>query len=124
DPLREYSKEVLRLMYPESGKGKSYIDAVKTVLARHGIPDSKVGGLMSKIGKYIKTHADLKRWEKDAIEVPLGKHLEPAKKSKEPYEDVFTKAERIRKEKIRKANPMFPEYEEERLQREAREKYN
>ncbi|MCX6745071.1 MAG: hypothetical protein NTX82_06120, partial [Candidatus Parcubacteria bacterium] len=47
DPLREYSKEVLRLMYPESGKGKSYIDAVKTVLARHGIPDSKVGGLMS-----------------------------------------------------------------------------
>ncbi len=124
DPIREYSKEVLKLMYPEKGKGKTFIDAVKILANRKGIPESQVKTLMSKIGKYIKTHADLKRWEKEAVEVPVGKHLEPVEKSKEPHEDTFTKAERLRHEKIRQANPLFPEFEEAMLDEKARKDFN
>lgn len=121
--IREYSEEVLALMYPKDEEGRTFIDAVKTLAARKGIPYSKVGVLMSKIGKYIKNNADLKRWENQAVEVPIGKHLEPVKKSKEPYEDPFVRAERIRQENIRKINPMFPEIEEERLNKQAQDEF-
>ena len=114
DPLREYSKEVLKLMYPKNGKGKGIKEAMRIVLSKHGVTGFKeVGEWMSKIGEYIKTHADLKRWEDEAVEVPLGKRVEtPAK----PYVDP----EAERKKKIAAANPMFPEYEEDMLQKKAR----
>ena len=118
NPLIVYSKEVLALMYPEKGRGDDIKAVMKKVLARHGITDfNAVGKWMSDIGAYIKTHGDLKRWEKEAVEVPLGKKSEIAP---EPYIDP----EERRKKSIEAANPMFPEFEEEMLKKRARDEYD
>lgn len=118
NPLIKYSKEVLALMYPEKGKGEDIKAAIKRVLARHGITEfEEVGKWMSDIGAYIKIHGDLKRWEKEAVEVPLGKKSEIAP---EPYIDP----EERRKKSIKAANPLFPEFEEEMLTKRARDEYD
>lgn len=120
DPVAIYSSEVRDLMRSDEGRGMTTIEAMRIVLADHGITDfDEVGIWMSRIGKYRKNNADWRRWRKQAVELPRGQHLDQAKKKKEPYEDPFVRADRIQQEREITSAPLF---EEEIKEARAREK--
>ncbi|MCX6740668.1 MAG: hypothetical protein NTZ49_05595 [Candidatus Parcubacteria bacterium] len=108
DPVVVYSSEVRDLMRSDEGRGMTTIEAMRIVLADHDITDfDEVGIWMSRIGKYRKDNADWRRWKKQSVEVPIGKHLEQIKKKKEPYEDPFVRADRIQQDREINSAPLF-----------------
>jgi hypothetical protein len=119
--VAKYSQEVLAKMYPQGRKGMKFADAIRQVLTNNYITDeADVSRLMREIGEYIKTRGDLKRREKEAVKVPVAKSLESVKKPQKPYEDSFSKARRLHRERELKANPLFADQVNEEINEEQR----